>query len=549
VLGRFGSACSVCGIATTRQASEANIQLIRRVLSGRRFLTNTFSAVVFTTFTRTIETLLLNDREKAQIEENSKLSSTAIVKKFALSAVCLFVLVVSANADSQPTYVARIGDKNISIAEYQRRAQEMMKTGFRHVDVKDPQAKTIFLDGIIAHELLVLEGLRRGLDRDTTIAEEVQRIQEQALRKKLYEIEALKGNYDSSEEELKQFFVDRQYDTEVFSQHIVCASEEKAWEALARLDEGETFEELFPLYSTPHIQKRFGPAGWVGWVKTGGLLEPLIEPFNSMKPGETYARPVQTSSGYHVFKLKTRRPVDFAADHDWVERRLREFKRGADMETYVKDLRRRYELKLHPEVLQSLLELDPGTKEWPGKDRALFSWRGGQLTAGDYMAHHRLARVKHPAALDNTDLHKAADGLAGREIMLAEAMRLKLDRDPEVKAKTDSRRDELLVQWLYHLVGRAAARERIVTEEEISAFYQVNQDMFTRDDGTVAKLDLVHDSIRTALLTHIENKAMDDLIAQLRTEHQGEIAVYPEVLAQVVLERPLPPKKMGQQAQ
>ncbi len=474
--------------------------------------------------------------------------SSSIVNKIAI-AICVFATVIGAVADPPLEYVARVGDKKISVAEFQRRAQEMMKTGFRHIDVSDREATRTFLDGIIAHELLVLEGLKRGLDRDTTIAEEVQRIEEQAIREKLYDNEALKGDYSSTEAEIRQFFIDQQYDTEVFSQHIVCASEQEAWEVLDRLAKGETFETLFPLYSTPHIQKRFGPAGWVGWIKTGGVLDPLIEPFNSMKPGETYARPVETNSGFHVFKLKTRRPVNFDETRDWVERRLREFKRGADMEVYVKELRRRYGLELHAEVLQRMLVLEPAVKEWPGEDQALFSWRGGQLTAGDYMAHHRLARVKHPAALDSSALHKAADGLAGREIMLTEALKLELNRDPQVREKADGRRDELLVQWLYNIVAKTAVRERIVTDEEIRAFYDANLDMFTRKDGTVANFDLVEGSIRTSLRTHIENKAMDDLIATLREQHKDEIAIYPEVLAQIQLERPVRPQKQAQSSQ
>ncbi|MFT5086029.1 MAG: peptidyl-prolyl cis-trans isomerase C [Candidatus Latescibacterota bacterium] len=478
-----------------------------------------------------------------------KLSSTAIVKKASAFAACVLATVISATAEPQPEYVARVVDKKISVEEFQQRAQEMMKTGFRHVDIMDKQAKKTFIDGIIAHELLVLEGLRRGLDRDSTIAEEVQRTQEQALRQKLYEVEALKGDYSSTEDGLKLFFKEQQYDTEVFTQHIVCDSEQKALEVLDRLDKGETFEELFPLYSTPHIQNRFGPAGWVGWIKIGGLLKPLIEPVNSLAPGETYAQPVETGSGYHVFKLKVSRPVDFAKEQDWVGRRLLETKRGADMETYVKDLRRRYGLTLHAEALSGLQALAPGAKEWPGEDQALFSWRGGQLTAGDYMAHHLLARVKHPAALDSAALHKAADGLAGREIMLTEALKLQLGLDPEIIGKMNERRDKLLVQWLYHLVGKAAVRERIVAEEEIRGFYDVNLDMFTHKDGTVANFDLVHDSILTSLHTHIENKAMDGLIAQLRDEYKGGVEIYPEILAHTVLTRPKRPQSSGGQSQ
>lgn len=445
-------------------------------------------------------------------------------------------------AAAETEYVVRVGDEKISVVEFQQRAQKMMKTGFRHIDIEDPQAKKVFLDGIIAHELLAQEGMRRGLDRDTVVAEEVQRVEEQALRNKLYEVAALTGDYSSTEEELQVFFVEREFDTEVYSQHIVCATEEEAWEVLDQLGKGATFDDLFPLYSVPHIQKRFAPDGRVGWVKTGSLLLPLIEPFKSMEPGEVYPQPVETSSGFHVFKLEDRRETDFAAIRGWLERRLREVKRGRDMEAYVNELRQHYALTLNPKVMQRLQALAAGVKEWPGGDQVLLTWQGGELTLGEYLEYHRLGRVKHPASLDSAGLHKAADGLAGREIMLAEARRLELDDDPEVKTKTKTRRDELLIQWLYRVEGKAVALEQDATEEEIRRFYDENIDMFSRRDGEVASFDLVRDSIRGALLTHKENRAMDDLIAQLREERKGEIEIYPIGLDQAQLVRPAKPK-------
>ena len=467
---------------------------------------------------------------------------TSSVKK---SGLCLALSVVAAAAQTE--HVVRIGEEKITVAEFERRAQAMMKTGFSHIDIEDPAAGKVFLDGIIAHELLAQEGIRRGLDQDTLIAFEVQRVEEQALRAKLYEVAALQGDYSSTEEEVRVFFLEREFDTEVFSQHIVCATEEEAWEVLERLGKGEAFEDLFPLYSVPHIQKRFGPEGWVGWVKVGGLLPPLVGPFKSMELGDLYPEPVLTSSGYHVFKLKQRRPADFDADRDWLERRLREVKRGKDMEAYVNELRRRYGMEMNAGAMQELQALDPGVKEWTGKATVLFSWTGGELTIGEYLDHHRLGRVKHPYSLDRAELEKVTDGLAGREIMLTEARKLGLDSDAEIAAQVKARRDELIIQWLYRAEGRKAARKKGVTEEEIRAFYDDNQDMFTREDGGVASFDLVRDSIHGALFTNLENNAMDALISRLKEERRADVEVYLAGLLRTKLERPTPVKMPGQE--
>ena len=57
----------------------------------------------------------------------------------------------------------------------------------------------------------------------------------------------------------------------------------------------------------------------------------------------------------------------------------------------------------------------------------------------------------------------------------------------------------------------------------------------------------MHDSIEGALLSHIENNAMDRLISRLRKEYEGEVEVYPAGLARVVLTRPMPPKMPGKE--
>ena len=78
----------------------------------------------------------------------------------------------------------------------------------------------------------------------------------------------------------------------MLSQHIVCASEERALEALQKLRDGAVFESLVSSYSTQNIITRFGPKGWVGWFKIGDVLEPLKEPLRTMEVGSLYPQPV-----------------------------------------------------------------------------------------------------------------------------------------------------------------------------------------------------------------------------------------------------------------
>ena len=443
--------------------------------------------------------------------------------------VCLAIFALATAAFGEPDdTVARIGDKRLSLEQFEARARELRKTGYRHINELNRQNKRELLDGIIARELLVMEGIQRGLDRDSTIATGLEKIRRRALVRKLYEQEAVQESYVFTEEELRAFFVERQYDAEVNSQHIVCESDEKGRQVIAALQGGAPFESLVSTYSLRSIQDRFGPGGFVGWFKVGELPEELKVPLSTMTPGDYYPEPVKTPVGYHVFRLKARRPVDFAEVHEWIEAQARIQSRADDMERYVGVLRSRYDLVFDPEVFAALQKLPLETTKWSGEDRPIFTWRGGQLTPQDYMDQVGKKNARHPAALDSTRLRKEADNLAGRQIMMAEVRKLGIDDDADILSSVDKERAKLLVKVLFQVETRK--RARTISDEAIRAFYDQNIDQFTREDGKVTDFSFLKESIRTALQERGKNEAMDAFLAELRQNYKDQIEIFPEVL-------------------
>lgn len=416
----------------------------------------------------------------------------------------------------------RIGDKSISVAEFEKTAQTLRETGY------SPSAgKQELLDGVIARELLLAEALRRGYDRDSTVAQAVAKSERKALMNALYEREAVQASYSFSDADLRAFFAHQQFDVEVLSQHIVCATAEEARLVLELLGEGTPFESLIKPYSLHNIQQRFGPGGWVGWFKIGEVYEGLKVPLATMPIGSVYPDPVQTVSGYHVFRLAERRPVDFAAVREWVEKKARVQSRADDMEHYVGILRQRYQLALNEAVFAELLALPSQLTQWVGGDAPLLTWRGGQLAAREYLALVEQGRAPHPAELDSARLHKAVDNLAGKQIMVAEARTLGIDRDANIRASLARERDALLVERLYQA---EAARVRKIDDAAVRTFYEEHRDQFTRADGRVADFAFVRESIRTALRMRAETEAMDALLAELHEVYASQIHVFPAAL-------------------
>ena len=446
--------------------------------------------------------------------------------KYSLVSTCALLVWCSAALCSEET-ILRIGDKSISVEEFAETAQKLRETGYSHVEELDQQGKQELVDGVIARELLIAEALRRGYDRDPTIAQVVAKSERRALMNKLYEQEAVQASYSFSDADLRAFFAQQQYDVEVLSQHIVCATEEEARLVLELLEEGTPFESLIRPYSLPNIQQRFGPGGWVGWFKIGEVYEGLKVPLSTMPVGNVYPDPVKTVSGYHVFRLGERRPVDFAAVREWVEKQALVQSRADDMERYVGTLRERYQLALDAEVFAALLALPRQSTQWDGGAAPLLTWRGGQLMAQEYIALVGQGRAPHPAELDSARLYKAVDNLAGKQIMVAEARKLGIADDADIRASIEKERDALLVKRLYQ-----AEAERVgeIADEAVRAFYDQHLDRFTRADGRITDFAFVRESIRAALRQRAETEAMDVLLAELREANAGQIQVFPAEL-------------------
>lgn len=446
--------------------------------------------------------------------------------KYSLVSTFALLVLGSAALCAEET-VLRIGDKSISVEEFEKTAQKLRETGYSHVEELDQQGKQELLDGVIARELLIAEALRRGYDRDAAIAQAVAKSERRALMNKLYEQEAVQASYSFSDADLRAFFAQQQYDVEVLSQHIVCATEEEARLVLELLDEGVPFESLIRPYSLPNIQQRFGPGGWVGWFKIGEVYEGLKVPLSTMPVGSVYPDPVKTVSGCHVFRLGERRPVDLAAVREWVEKQALVQSRADDMERYVVTLRQRYQLALDAEVFAALLALPRQSTQWDGGNAPLLTWRGGQLMAQEYLTLVEQGRAPHPAELDSARLYKAVDNLAGKQIMVAEARKLGIADDADIRASVERERDALLVKRLYQ-----AEAERVgeIGDEAVRAFYDHHLDQFTRTDGRVVDLSFVRESIRAALRQRAETEVMDALLAELREVNAGQIQVFLEAL-------------------
>ncbi|MFA6111157.1 MAG: hypothetical protein WDA75_20565, partial [Candidatus Latescibacterota bacterium] len=75
----------------------------------------------------------------------------------------LFLLVLAATSlgCSTPDYVARVGDRTITVPDFEARARALVRSGYRGLDTLRQEDREKLLEGIVSQELVILDGLAR----------------------------------------------------------------------------------------------------------------------------------------------------------------------------------------------------------------------------------------------------------------------------------------------------------------------------------------------------------------------------------------------------
>jgi parvulin-like peptidyl-prolyl isomerase len=116
-------------------------------------------------------------------------------------------------------------------------------------------------------------------------------------------------------------------------------------EILAKLDAGDSFENMARVYSEGKEAKEGGDWGWIG---RDILRKELNETAFSLKPGQ-HSRVIETSEGYYILEVDDVKPshtTPLTEVRDDIERTLLQQQRAQMQEAWVKDLRAKAYIRL-----------------------------------------------------------------------------------------------------------------------------------------------------------------------------------------------------------
>jgi parvulin-like peptidyl-prolyl isomerase len=270
--------------------------------------------------------------------------------------ISLGVGLVFVGALAQAEVVATVGTKSISVEEFNRRYDEVIKK------VANPPTKKTFLEDLIRYEMGVQEAEKRNLSKDPIVAERIRQelyagLIEKDLKDKLNAITI-------SEDEMKDYYKNN---PEIRTSHILteikpnanaterAAARKRAEEIYSEVKKSKRpFEELVKLYTDDIATKNMG--GDVGYQARLSLI-----PGFNLAPGYydssvrlsvgEISNLVETPFGFHIIKLTGRH--GYADSNKRIIRAaILEKKKGVIFNDYFEKMKGRYKISVNSEALK-----------------------------------------------------------------------------------------------------------------------------------------------------------------------------------------------------
>lgn len=271
------------------------------------------------------------------------------MKQLQVLAGFLMSLLLVSSAGAQSKDVAVIGNKSISLDEFNKKYSEIKG------QTVNPPTRDQFLEDLVRYELGIQEAERRKLQNDPIVQERMRQELYKALLEK--ELGSQVQKISVSEKEMEAYY---KKNPEIRTSHILievkpAATSEQRAEAKKRATEiyeevkksKRPFEELVKLYSDDTLSKQTG--GDVGWQNRISLVPAYYDTI--MKMGVNDLSPlVETQFGFHIIKVTGRRSYENANKRS-VRTAVFDEKRREVFNDFFEKLKKNYKIQINKKLI------------------------------------------------------------------------------------------------------------------------------------------------------------------------------------------------------
>ena len=209
-----------------------------------------------------------------------------------------------------------------------------------------PELRNAIKDALINQEVVAQEAVKKGLDKQPTVAARIELDRQMALVNAYFE-DYMKKNPVSDDmlrkeyERIKPQIPAKEYKV----RHILVAKEEDAKNILAQLKKGGNFEKLAAEHSTDPGSK--GRGGDLDWGPAERFVKPFSEAITKLQKGQMSEAPVKTDFGYHIIRLDDERAAKIPSFEE-AKPQLQQMVQGTVVQKAVSDLRAKAKIEENP---------------------------------------------------------------------------------------------------------------------------------------------------------------------------------------------------------
>ena len=200
-----------------------------------------------------------------------------------------------------------------------------------------PDVGNAIKEELISREVLSQAAKKKGLDRDPTVAAQMD-MARQAVLIRAYFDDFVKAN-PVTDAQLKtnyEQFVAQMGDKEYKARHILVDKEDEAKTIIAALKRGEAFDKLAKEKSKDTGSKDNG--GDLDWGPAGRYVPEFGNAMKALAKGQTSDTPVKSPFGFHIIRLDDSRDMK-VPKFDEVKDNLRQRSQQEQVSRLVQDLK------------------------------------------------------------------------------------------------------------------------------------------------------------------------------------------------------------------
>lgn len=341
--------------------------------------------------------------------------------------------------------LAMVGDQTITREDFER-AMDFVPENSRE------GLKSKVLDRLIRDKVFSAEAVGAGLGEDPQVKEDMDSVKDDLLAR-LYVKQYVDKEAEPSDEAIRQYYEEHKEEFRVpdgvLVQHILVKKRQEAEVVLKELKAGTSFDALANKKSVPDLWKEGSSMGW----QYRGSMEPAVEKIAFGLEKGQLSDIIETDKGFQIVKVfdkKDKREVPFEE--------VRAGLRGLLLSEKREELSREY-------------------YETAGVNRAPQE-AGALAKIGDEVISEKTlapVRSRLPDKEKGKDTSRLVDYLIDKKVFSREAKKAGLDKDPDVAARLDMIREQILAKTFY---DKFLENKFKIEDRDILDFYNTHQVKF-----------------------------------------------------------------------